>query len=54
MRSAIEHFTAGIVFASVASELLPELQKKADDVGLILGFGVGVGLMLLVKKLTGG
>ncbi len=54
LRSAIQHFTAGIVFAAVATELLPELGKEAHDVGLILGFGVGVLVMLLVKHLLEG
>ena len=54
VRSAIQHFTAGIVFAAVATELLPELDEGAHDAGLIIGFLVGVGLMLLVKKLSEG
>ena len=28
MRSAIQHFTAGVIFAALATELLPEVMHK--------------------------
>ena len=52
LRSVIQHFAGGVVFAAVAGELLPELMYEAAAVPTILGFAVGVGLMLGVKKLA--
>lgn len=54
LQSVIQHFAGGVVFAAVAGELLPELMYEAAAVPTIIGFAVGVGLMLGVKKLTEG
>ena len=54
LQSVIQHFAGGVVFAAVAGELLPELMYEAAAVPTVLGFAAGVGLMLGVKKLTGG
>ncbi len=54
LQSVIQHFAAGVVFAAVAGELLPELMNEAAPLPTVLGFAVGVGLMLGVKRLTEG
>lgn len=52
--SFTQHFAAGVVFAAVALELLPKLTELHNNWALILGFISGVGLMLLIKSITGG
>lgn len=51
-RSSVQHLAAGVVFAALAIELLPEMVREHSPVAVILGFVVGVGLMLLVKWLA--
>ena len=54
LQSIIQHVAAGVVFAAVAGELLPELMHQAAPIPTVLGFALGVGLMLGVKRLTEG
>lgn len=49
--SAIQHFAAGMVFAAVAIELLPDVVSKHAPLATILGFSLGVALMLFVRWL---
>lgn len=51
VRSLIQHFAAGVVFAVAAVELLPDIMKRhlAWEVGL--GFAAGVAAMLMLKQL---
>ena len=49
--SAIQHFAAGMVFAAVAIELLPDVVSKHAPLATILGFSLGVALMLCVRWL---
>lgn len=51
LTSAIQHFAAGVVFAAVATELLPEISAEHNNVAVIAGFLAGVGLMLGIKWL---
>lgn len=46
----IHHFTAGIVFAAAATEILPDL-KQQSPWAVLLGGVVGVLLMLLIRRL---
>lgn len=46
----IHHFTAGIVFAAAATEILPDL-KQQSPWAVLLGGAAGVLLMLLVRRL---
>lgn len=48
---AIQHFTAGVVFAAVAVELIPEIRAKGSAGYLTVGFSLGVALMLVVRWL---
>ena len=54
LQSVVQHVAAGVVFAAVAGELLPELMHEAAPIPTVLGFALGVGLMLGVKRLTEG
>jgi ZIP family zinc transporter len=50
LRSFVQHFAAGVVFAAVAGELLPEITKGHQPLGVVIGFTLGVGLMLLIRS----
>ena len=49
-RSFVQHFAAGVVFAVVAGELLPEITKGHQPLGVVIGFALGVAVMLLVRQ----
>lgn len=53
VQSMLQHFAAGVVFAAVAGELLPELHHAASPVATVIGFALGVAVMLTVKALLG-
>lgn len=46
--SIIHHFTAGIVFAAAATEILPDL-KEQSMLAVALGGATGIMLMLIIK-----
>lgn len=50
--SVIQHFTGGIVFAAAALELLPQDRTQAM-VPVVIGFALGLALMLGIRKLSG-
>ena len=52
LRSLVQHFAAGVVLAVVSGELLPEMTKEHRPVGVVIGFMLGVALMLGVKAVT--
>ncbi len=49
--SAFQHFAAGVVFAAVAVELLPELNALDSPIAMIVGFVLGIAVMLVCKAL---
>jgi ZIP family zinc transporter len=53
-RSAIQHFAAGVVIATVASGLIPDVEKIGTPLGILGGFGAGglamIGLKWLVLR----
>ncbi len=51
-RSAIQHFAAGVIFAALATELLPDLVHRRLPWITLAGFSLGVVVMLGLKKLT--
>ena len=51
-RSAILHFAAGVVFSVVAVEILPDVVRLHDPGLTVLGFSMGIGLMLLIRRFT--
>ena len=52
LRSAVQHFTAGVVFAAIAGELLPDVLHQRAPVPVVLGFAAGVAAMFGVRRLT--
>ena len=53
LRSAIQHFAAGVVFSVVAVELLPDVIREHKPINVVIGFIIGVAAMLLTRSLTG-
>jgi len=51
MISAFQHFAAGVVFAAVAVELLPQLESLASPISMVIGFCLGVAAMFAAKAL---
>jgi len=54
LRSAIQHFAAGVVIAAVASELIPEVERIGSTLSILSGFAAGgltmIGLKWLVLR----
>jgi len=51
-RSALMHFAAGVVFAVVAVELLPDLVHEHSVLATVIGFALGTTAMLGVRALS--
>lgn len=51
VRSAVQHFAAGVVFSVVAVELLPDIVRVHDAFEIGWTFAAGVALMLLIALL---
>lgn len=51
VRSAVQHFAAGVVFSVVAVELLPDVTRVHDAFEIGWTFAAGVALMLLISLL---
>ena len=49
--AALQHFAAGVVFAAVAGEILPDLKHAWSPVPVFLGAALGIALMLLIRRL---
>jgi zinc transporter, ZIP family len=49
LRSAFQHFAAGLVFAAVSTGLLTEVLKARDLIPTVLGFSLGVVMMIGMK-----
>jgi zinc transporter, ZIP family len=55
LRSNTQHFAAGVVFAALSGEVLPQLmQGHPAPIDVAIGFALGVGTMLGVRHLTEG
>lgn len=52
LTSGVQHFAAGVVFAAVAGEVLPSLRDQHSTSYLIIGFVVGVALMLGLRVVS--
>lgn len=52
MRGGILHLAAGVVFAVVAVELIPDLLRDHKPIETVIGFGLGVAAMLGLRSLT--
>ncbi len=44
--SGVQHFAAGVVFAALAGEVLPDLRREGHLGAVLVGFTVGVVLLL--------
>ena len=51
VKSAIQHFAAGLVFAVAATELVPDLKTEHRPVAVVVGFAVGIAFMLGLQLL---
>ncbi|MGH8427853.1 MAG: ZIP family metal transporter [Gammaproteobacteria bacterium] len=51
-RSAVLHFAAGVIFAVVAVELLPDVLRERAIAATLIGFAVGTVLMLVLRSMT--
>ena len=54
LRSAIQHFAAGVVFSVIAVELLPDIMRPHTGgaaVEVVIGFALGVVVMLALRSL---
>jgi ZIP family zinc transporter len=51
-RSILLHLAAGVVFAVVAIELLPDIVEKQNIITVSIGFFAGLTLMLIIKHFT--
>lgn len=49
--SATQHLAAGIVLAAATAELLPEIMKQHEVAPIVIGGGIGMALMLAVRKI---
>lgn len=52
VRSAVQHLAAGVLFAALATELLPDVMHRAMPWMTLLGFALGVACMLGLKALA--
>ena len=52
--SLFQHLAAGVVFAAVAVELIPQIVKAHEPVSLTVGFVLGVLLMIGIAAVGGG
>lgn len=53
IRSMIQHFAAGVVFSVVGVELLPDVMREHRPIQVVIGFALGVVVMLGIRSLTG-
>lgn len=52
VRSAVQHLAAGVLFAALATELLPDVMHRAMPWMTLLGFALGVAAMLALKEIA--
>src|SRR5215210_1698603 len=54
VRSTVQHFTAGVVFAAIAGEVIPDVINRDAPGTTVIGFLIGVGLMFGISRATEG
>ncbi len=50
VRSGVQHFAAGIVFAAVASEVIPEILRRDFIIAFAIGFPLGVVVVVSLRQ----
>lgn len=50
LRSAVQHFAAGLVFAAIGVELLPDIVHEGRPVAVVGGFAIGLAVMLAIRS----
>lgn len=48
-QSAVQHFAAGVVFAAIATEIMPDVMHGGAPKAALIGFAIGVGLMFALR-----
>ena len=51
-RSAVQHFAAGVVFAAIATEIIPEVMHTGSPGAALVGFAAGVAAMFAMRWLA--
>ena len=51
-RSAVQHFAAGVVFAAISTEIIPEVMHADTPVAALIGFAAGVAAMFAMRWLA--
>src|SRR5262249_7413758 len=52
VRSYIQHFAAGVVFAAVGVEILPDIIRRRSPLPAGIGFALGVAAMLAIRAMS--
>ena len=52
IRSSVQHFTAGVVFAAIAGEVIPDVLHRHAPAATIIGFVAGVALMFGIGRVS--
>jgi ZIP family zinc transporter len=52
LRSVVQHFASGLLFAVVATELLPDVMHRQLPFAAIIGFALGVAVLLWIKAFS--
>ncbi len=52
LSSYFQHFAAGVVFAAVATEVLPDVLHERAPIAAIIGFAGGTAIMLFIRWLS--
>lgn len=51
-RSYIQHFAAGVVFAAIGVEILPDVMHRDSPLAAAVGFAAGVVAMLVIREFS--
>jgi len=52
VRNIVQHVAAGLVFAAASLELLPDLICEHSKTGTVIGFVVGVAVLLILGQMS--
>lgn len=51
LRSGVQHVAAGVVFAAVAGEVVPDIAQRHSPTATVVGFAVGTAVVLGLRQL---